>query len=497
MEYDSDLEMFGFEDEMYEDEFEEDSNISEEENNEEETNVITIKNKSFTRKDLEDLQTKKINHVSSLIFKSKKRTVILLRQYQWNVERLLEDFFSNPDNDAFNGLDLDFRENAYELLTHAGITESTECSICLDVGFECEFICTNCGHAFCKTCYHNYIMEKITNGFYVGIECMDNECHFMLEDELVGYIVGTPIYKKYKTILYSQYIEDMKNLKWCTFPDCQYIIEINEPSSANNTVAPIVECACGNRFCFACDLEDHRPAPCSLVKSWLRKVTEDTPSMQWINSNTKPCPFCTSPIEKRGGCQHMTCRKCHREFCWICMSTVLHRNWYNHNCSRIRVNESSNQVDNRVNLFKRYVESYDRYSRHLNATNSKQKLYADINTKMEYLQNKKKLSWIDTQVLIQAAELTIQSHNLLKWCDVFAYYVQPSNEIQIFEANYKDVDETVTKLHNILKGQIKELTQSKRLDIMNMMNYIKSRIAILLIHVNDGLQEEVWKFGST
>lgn len=63
---------------------------------------------------------------------------------------------------------------------------------------------------------------------------------------------------RYKNILYSQYIEDMKNLKWCTFPDCQYIIEINDPPTANNMVAPIVECACGNRFCFACDMEDHR-----------------------------------------------------------------------------------------------------------------------------------------------------------------------------------------------------------------------------------------------
>ena len=30
---------------------------------------------------------------------------------------------------------------------------------------------------------------------------------------------------------------------------------------------------------------------------------------QWIINNTKPCPSCSSPIQKNEGCNHMTCRK--------------------------------------------------------------------------------------------------------------------------------------------------------------------------------------------
>ena len=32
----------------------------------------------------------------------------------------------------------------------------------------------------------------------------------------------------------------------------------------------------------------------------------------------RDCPGCGRTIEKNGGCNHMTCRACKTEFCWIC-----------------------------------------------------------------------------------------------------------------------------------------------------------------------------------
>jgi len=38
---------------------------------------------------------------------------------------------------------------------------------------------------------------------------------------------------------------------------------------------------------------------------------------------TVQCPRCGIPIKKNGGCDHMTCRKCTHEFCWICKQDHL------------------------------------------------------------------------------------------------------------------------------------------------------------------------------
>jgi hypothetical protein len=35
----------------------------------------------------------------------------------------------------------------------------------------------------------------------------------------------------------------------------------------------------------------------------------------------KECPRCATPIEKDGGCNHMTCAGCHAHICWNCLAS--------------------------------------------------------------------------------------------------------------------------------------------------------------------------------
>ena len=38
----------------------------------------------------------------------------------------------------------------------------------------------------------------------------------------------------------------------------------------------------------------------------------------WLKLFSKQCPKCQWHIQKTEGCDHMTCRHCKHEFCWIC-----------------------------------------------------------------------------------------------------------------------------------------------------------------------------------
>ena len=50
-----------------------------------------------------------------------------------------------------------------------------------------------------------------------------------------------------------------------------------------------------------------------------------------ITVNTKPCPTCQYPIEKDGGCVHMSCSRCRTAFCWDCGRPYVNTEYY-HTC---------------------------------------------------------------------------------------------------------------------------------------------------------------------
>jgi len=68
---------------------------------------------------------------------------------------------------------------------------------------------------------------------------------------------------------------------------------------------------CGKRYCAKCGNDDHGKEPCP----------PPAETLQWLGKNSKPCPNCKNPIEKNGGCDHMTCRPpmgCGHEFWFSC-----------------------------------------------------------------------------------------------------------------------------------------------------------------------------------
>jgi ariadne-1 len=121
-------------------------------------------------------------------------------------------------------------------------------------------------------------------------------------------------------------VDDRNTFKWCPSPNCEYAVECQVKQTQLAEIVPTVTCECGHVFCFGCSLPDHKPSICGLVKLWLKKCQDDSETANWMSANTKECIKCGSTIKKMiclielklGGCNHMTCRKCKHEFCWIC-----------------------------------------------------------------------------------------------------------------------------------------------------------------------------------
>ena len=140
---------------------------------------------------------------------------------------------------------------------------------------------------------------------------------------------------RYTHLLSRTYVDDAPTLRWCPSPGCENAVSAAVPAKALRSLVPTVRCACGTEFCFGCaEAPGHEPAICKVAGLWLRKCRDDSETANWISANTKECPKCNSTIEKNGGCNHMTCRKCKYEWCWICAGPWSeHGNsWYN--CNR-------------------------------------------------------------------------------------------------------------------------------------------------------------------
>ncbi len=66
----------------------------------------------------------------------------------------------------------------------------------------------------------------------------------------------------------------------------------------------------------------HNELTCGTVQAMKEKKD---PNEACIQDISKPCPKCKAHIQKNNGCNHMTCRQCQHEFCWLCL-----QNWSEH-----------------------------------------------------------------------------------------------------------------------------------------------------------------------
>ncbi|KAH0401950.1 hypothetical protein KCU89_g3642, partial [Aureobasidium melanogenum] len=447
----------------------------------------------YSPQDIQNQQDRQIEEVSNILGQPHEATAILMRYMRWNKERLIEQYMDKQE----------------EVLEKAGLGQDIAGPPHLEVidGFMCEICCDDtpglqtfamkCNHRFCVDCYRQYLAQKIKDeGEAARIRCPGEECNNIVDSKSLELLVTEDLKDRYHELLTRTYVDDKDNLRWCPAPNCVYAVDCAVKQKELNKIVPTVNCDCGHSFCFGCQLNDHQPTPCVLVKLWLKKCEDDSETANWISANTKECPKCNSTIEKNGGCNHMTCRKCKYEFCWMCMGLWSEHgtSWYN--CNRYEEKSGHTardaQAKSRASL-ERYLHYYNRYANHEQSAKLDKDIYLKTEKKMMQLQSTSGMSWIEVQFLDYASQALQQCRQTLKWTYAFAYYLERNNLTEIFEDNQKDLEMAVEALSGMFEKPTDQLAALK-VEMMDKTTYCNKRRIILLGDTAENLKKGNWKF---
>ena len=423
---------------------------------------------------------------------------LLLSLSNWNKEVLLEKLFT--EENVKNKLLADAKiplleETAINLTEHnSGIVE---CEVCFDDVSKENVINIKCGHNFCKLCLKESISSSIENRNQV-IRCL-SECNEVVPDQIVLSLLNDDKnYSAFVRMITDCYVQTNSSMSWCPTPRCGYVLKLNDPNSTNSVS---VRCgACSVTTCFKCQRGCHDPLDCDMLEKWLQKNEDDSETSKWLKANTKSCPKCKFPIEKNGGCNWIQCKMCKYEFCYVCLQYMTHDGGrHNTVCNNFDQAAKKSQNESRLAL-ERYLFYYDRYTNHMQSLELESKITVEhicSRIKASTLKSEEEFQGVnyhDKKFLTEACEVLRNCRATLINTYVFAYFLEKSNQSEIFEGNQRDLQSAVEQLSLLLERDVQNwmIDRKTRISLHDKTDYCRKRNKVLLKHVKD--ENETWQF---
>ena len=199
--------------------------------------------------------------------------------------------------------------------------DSQLCGICLGE-LENPLQMQGCSHRFCRGCFYDYLVNKISINDIEAIPCPNKECgnKKLSEEFFIQYLSEEQAYK-YATFKSKNEIAKDPYKVFC--PLCDSYAEIPrdtkfEKDILSNNQLPQSELTCiknNHKFC-SCGRPLHE-GKCYVPGEDIKKFIQ--------NQKIKKCPNCGFLIYEDRGCNHMICGNplCKYEFCWLCMQESL------------------------------------------------------------------------------------------------------------------------------------------------------------------------------
>lgn len=464
--------------------------------------------------------------------------LVILHYSNWRPEEAINAYFEDKDRlYSAAGLPL--------VSTFSTKTDFT-CDICCDTYATTRTYQLQCGHEFCISCWNSYSRDHINKGQLV--RCMTPDCMWTIPHADLEEFAESDLFTLHKPLVDNilvrsaarRMVDANPRYKWCPATDCTDFTELlrytnasssdeddseytlreqMENKSSDLTRVPIVKCHSGHEFCFYCNYENHLPCPCWIVKLWVKKCSDDSETANWIEANTHQCPKCEQNIEKNGGCNHMTCKTCKYEFCWICLNDWSDHNQNFYQCNRYKedikdIKDKEEKKSKSRQSLNRYIHFYKRFTIHETSMKLDNKVLLQINNiAIEFLENRRSDSesahsdtttWSDVQFLPDAMRALHNGRKTLKWTYTFLFYLQDLNFQRIFELNQSYLNLTVEDLSELFEkiihasklrnGDSSKLVFENKSKIMDLAKLVNGRQKKLIEGANASLAEGLISF---
>ena len=222
------------------------------------------------------------------------------------------------------------------------------CMICYDEKDTNQCTTLACSHTFCTQCLEHILDNAIAHHSTETVRCPNPECAKNMELADIAQITNNQ--EKIVQLLdlkAKEWLTKQENVKQCPTADCSFAF-INDASCSS-----VIECPqCKTEYCSQCLIKHDSEISCEQARAQ-KLAADDEATQEWKQANTKQCPSCKVHIEKNDGCNHMTCKKCKYEFCWLCLQP---RGYGSHICRMYRPEPLPAPIANTVVLPAEYNE---------------------------------------------------------------------------------------------------------------------------------------------
>eukprot|EP01002_Notosolenus_urceolatus_P014678 NODE_640_length_1887_cov_12.754081_g513_i0.p1 GENE.NODE_640_length_1887_cov_12.754081_g513_i0~~NODE_640_length_1887_cov_12.754081_g513_i0.p1 ORF type:complete len:502 (+),score=121.59 NODE_640_length_1887_cov_12.754081_g513_i0:28-1506(+) len=452
-------------------------------------------------KDLLEQHESKVQEVVSILCLSHTSAVKLLANFGWSVSATTERYLDmGEDERAAMAKKLGLRDTSEGPSFVRGTAPAVECCVCLQSHPGKETLrlagCTPT-HFACEACWRSHLVEQLTERqeeAAFGSPCLGDSCKNLVDEELFKEVLSAEDFARFRKRLVDKFILTNPNISWC--PSCERKVY---SSQAN---AKIVTCECDFSFCFPCNNEAHAPSSCDELKKWREKEQSESETAAYLFVHTKLCPKCKVPGERESGCNHMTCKKCRHDYCWICLG-----DWSKHGSSYYKCTFSDSEKEQTLKQaqnatraeLEKYVNYFNRYKEHDKSRQFNTKDQQRAQEKVERLREclSSCVDGVDLEWILKSVNQLVEVRKFLKWVYVHGYYQSSTNAKDIFEFRVQDLEfstETLNGLINeVLRMQEDDILADKEKSrrLVDLAAAVKRKLSI----VQEGTQE--WEMQRT